>query len=61
MLDQIFNSPFDVGIEAPVVLLILVALVSIQALIMSQFADARALRAGATRRATFSRHSPGEG
>jgi YkoY family integral membrane protein len=26
MLDQIFNSPFDLGIEAPVVLLILVAL-----------------------------------
>ncbi|HEY9832318.1 MAG TPA: DUF475 domain-containing protein [Stenomitos sp.] len=26
MLDQIFNSPFDVGLEAPVVLLILIAL-----------------------------------
>ncbi|HEY9597576.1 MAG TPA: DUF475 domain-containing protein [Cyanophyceae cyanobacterium] len=26
MLDQIFNSPFDVGLEAPLVLLILVAL-----------------------------------
>lgn len=26
MLDQVFNSPFDVGIEAPLVLLILVAL-----------------------------------
>lgn len=26
MLDQIFNSPFDIGLEAPVVLLILIAL-----------------------------------
>lgn len=26
MLDQVFNSPFDIGIEAPLVLLILVAL-----------------------------------
>ncbi|HBY77040.1 MAG TPA: hypothetical protein DEG47_08550, partial [Cyanobacteria bacterium UBA11148] len=26
MLDQVFNSPFNLGLEAPVVLLILVAL-----------------------------------